>query len=653
MCGIAGVVTNGTGAPASPALVQRMCALIRHRGPDEEGYYNDGLAALGMRRLSIIDVSGGHQPVTNEDGTVWAVFNGEIYNFRQLRSQLESAGHVFTSSSDTETIVHAYEVYGDKFPAYLHGMFSVALWDTRRRRLLLARDRFGKKPLFYALLPSGLIFASELKCLLLHPEFKRVVDPAALDEYLAWRYVPAPRTIFAAACKLRAAHVLSHEMGEVRVQAYWSLPPRQTSSPLSGQARIAAAAELELLIEEAVAKRLVSDVPLGAFLSGGLDSSVVVALMARLTREPVKTFTIGFDDSRFNEAPAARRTARALGTQHQELVVRPDLVNVLPTIVWGMDEPQSDSSAVPTYYVSQLARQHVTVCLTGDGGDEAFAGYDRYRQALAEGAYDRLPIPVRALAGRVATLLPPGVRGKRRLVRVASPWTDRYSLAMSVFDQHERATLYRSEWREALAALQPASHLERLLSEHSHPDVLSAVQWTDIHSYLTDDILAKVDRMSMINSLETRAPLLDHELIEFVFRLPSSAFHDGEVSKLLFRDVARRLLPAELLERPKSGFGIPQDDWLRGPLRTFVREVLLSDSVERRGWFRRAEVERLIREHDTPLFSHGSRLWSLLTLELWAQQFLDTSPTALHAPVETSPTFLLPSHAGHCGICGT
>jgi asparagine synthase (glutamine-hydrolysing) len=630
MCGIAGLVTTGAGAPEAAALVQQMCGLIHHRGPDDEGYFNDDIAFLGMRRLSIIDVAGGHQPVKNERGTVWAVFNGEIYNFRELRRQLEGAGHVFASNSDTETIVHAYEDYGDSFASHLHGMFSIALWDTNRRRLLLVRDRFGKKPLFYARVPSGLLFASELKCFLLHPEFERTIPPAALDEYLAHGYVAAPRSIFSMARKVKPGHFVAYNhRGEVTEQAYWSLAPRQQSGTLSSQAWVEASHELEHLLEQAVSKRLVSDVPLGAFLSGGLDSSVVVALMARLTKEPVRTFTIGFDQPHLNEAPAARRTADALRTRHEELVVRPNLVEVLQPITWGMDEPQGDPSMVPTYYVSRLARQHVTVCLTGDGGDEVFAGYDRYRQAMAEQAYDRLPGPLRVAAARLATSLPARIRGKRRLMRIASSWNRRYRMAMTTFDADERSQLYDPELRSALAEHPAPTELDDLLTAQPHADVLSAVQWTDIHSYLTDDILAKVDRMSMINSLETRAPLLDHELVEFAFRLPSSAFHDGQLGKRLFRDVARRVVPAEVLTRPKSGFDPPQDAWLRGPLKAFAAEVLLDGRLTCRGWFEHAEIARLLREHQTRAFSHGYRIWALMSLELWAQQFLDSPPSAL------------------------
>ncbi len=645
MCGIAGVVSSGSGQRTDPSLVRRMCALIEHRGPDDEGLYDDGVAVLGMRRLSIIDVGGGQQPVRNEDGTIWTVFNGEIYNFRELRAELESIGHVFASHSDTETIVHAYEAYGDDFANHLHGMFSIAVWDARRERLLLARDRFGKKPLFYAHLPSGLVFGSELKCLLQHPEFERTIDPAALDEYLAFGYVAAPRSIFAMARKLRPAHLLIYEAGQVRTYAYWRLPPRRATGELTAVARREAADRLESLLEAAVRKRLISDVPLGAFLSGGLDSSVVVALMARFTGEPVKTFTIGFGDRRFNEAPAARRTARALGTEHHDVVVHPDFDSLLPTIVWGMDEPQGDSSAVPTYYVSQLARQYVTVCLTGDGGDEAFAGYGRYQQAVTEQAYDRLPPLLRTFVGELGARLPDGARGKRRLDRIASSWTKRYASAMTTFGRQERGALYQSDWRQQVPTLQGASHLDMLLAEHPHADLLSAVQWADIHSYLTDDILAKVDRMSMVNSLETRVPLLDHEVVEFAFSLPSTAFHAHGVSKLLFRDVARRLLPPEVLERPKSGFGIPLDDWLRGPLKPLIDEVILGDGLARRGWFKRAQLAGLVREHETRMFSHGSRLWTLLCLELWARQFVDTPPNALTHPgsVGTSASLALRS----------
>jgi asparagine synthase (glutamine-hydrolysing) len=625
MCGIVGLVSDGSG-PVDHTLVSRMCGMLEHRGPDDDGFLRDARVGLGMRRLSIIDIEGGHQPVVSEDGSVSAVFNGEIYNFRELRGELEAHGHTFASRSDSETIVHAYEVFGDDFPSHLHGMFSIALWDSRKCRLLLVRDRFGKKPLFYARLGPGLVFSSELKCLLLHPAFKRDVDPQAIDEYLTFGYVRAPRTIFAGAQKVRPGHLLVFENGQIREEPYWSLAPRSAQGELASEARQNAAERLERLVEEAVRKRLVSDVPLGAFLSGGLDSTIVVAMMARLSTGPVKTFTIALDDPRFDEAPVAARTARVFGTEHHELLVRPDLRQDLPAIVWGMDEPQADPSLVPTYYVSQMARQFVTVCLTGDGGDEAFAGYDRYRQAVAELAYDRLPTGLRVASAWIGARLPTGVRGKRRLGRIGASWERRYAAGLTILDAAERSQLYRPEWRRDVATDQAQSRFISLLDSRRHPDVVSALQWLDIHSYLTDDVLAKVDRMSMINSLETRAPLLDHAVVEFAFSLPASAWHRNGTSKALLRDLALRLVPAELLDRPKSGFGIPHARWLRGPLRPLVDEVLLNGGVARRGWLQPRQIERLVREHNSGVVDHGSALWALLCLELWAVQFLDERP---------------------------
>jgi asparagine synthase (glutamine-hydrolysing) len=632
MCGIAGVLSIGARA-ANEVLVREMCDLMEHRGPDDEGFYASDDVVLGMRRLSIIDVAGGQQPVSNENHSVWAVFNGEIYNFRELRDRLRAAGHTFNSRSDSETIVHAYEEFGLDFPRHLQGMFAIALWDAQRNRLILVRDRFGKKPLFYAAVHDGLVFGSELKCLLHHPQVSRAVDPVALDLYLQVGYVPAPRSILGGVSKLRPAHMLVMEGADRREQAYWKLEPRTARGDLTEPQLTEAAEELEGLLTAAVRRRLVADVPLGAFLSAGLDSSLVVALMARLTGEPVHTFTIGLDEPGMNEAPMAERTAEMLKTHHRTLVVRPDLEDVLGPIVWGMDEPQADSSCVPTYYVSRLAREHVAVCLTGDGGDEIFAGYPRYHFAAREMWFDTLPREVRRTAGALGTLIPAGVRGRGLLTRAALPWQERYSRGMTIFDQRLRHDLYQAAWRSKMPS-ETAGPYVSLLAGKSSADLISALQWADIHSYMADDILAKVDRMSMVNSLETRCPLLDHEVVEFAFGLPSSAFYADGLGKRLLRQVAKRLLPAELLARPKSGFGIPVADWLRGPLRTTLHDVLLGERLASRGWFNRSTLTRLLREHDRGWIDHGQRLWSLLFLELWAEQFLDRP---LHAPASLGP----------------
>jgi asparagine synthase (glutamine-hydrolysing) len=637
VCGIAGMVTRLVGSRPGCELLRAMCSVIEHRGPDDEGYYSAGSVALGMRRLSIIDVDGGQQPVRNENGTVWAVFNGEIYNFRQLRADLEAHGHAFTTNSDSETIVHAYETYGDDFVARLHGMFAIALWDVQRRRLILARDRFGKKPLFYAELSSGLVFGSELKCLLLHPDFDRTIDPLALDEFLAYGYVPAPRTIFARARKVKPAHMLTLADGRLTERRYWHLEPRTQTRKLTPRAWQSAADQLESVIEDAVRNRLISDVPLGAFLSGGLDSSVVVAMMARLTREPVKTFTIGLDDALSNEAPAAARTAATLGTDHHQLIVRPDFQCLLPRIVWGMDEPLADPSVIPTYYVSRLARKHVTVALSGDGGDEAFAGYTRYALTDRELAFDHIPRSVRSLAAAIGEVLPRGVRGKNLLRRLPQHWTRRYALGLTIFPRAERYALYPRDFTAQLQAHDQNGYLEGLFTTTAHADVISALQWVDVHSYLANDILVKVDRMSMINSLETRAPLLDHNVMQLAFELPSEAFYRAGVGKLLFREVARRLVPPELLARPKSGFGIPVSRWLRGELRPLVHAILLDRALLNRAWFDPGYVRHLVKDHESGLFDNGLQIWTLLILEMWAQQYLDQD---LHARAHLASTGL-------------
>jgi asparagine synthase (glutamine-hydrolysing) len=616
-----------------------MCSLITHRGPDEDGFFDGPGVALGMRRLKVIDLSTGRQPLRNEDGSVVVVFNGEIYNFRELRTRLEAKGHQFATRSDTEVIAHAYEEFGDAFPKELAGMFAIALWDQRRRRLILVRDRFGKKPLYYTQSATEVAFASELKCLLAAARLSRELDPAALDQYLGMGYVPAPRTILRDARKLPAGHLLVFEAGALTVSPYWRLEPLSAEHPNPTSSLAEQADQLEALLTAAVEKRLVSDVPIGAFLSGGLDSSVVVAVMARLMREPVRTFTIGFDEPGFSEAPTAERTAHALGTDHRQLVLRPDFEQLLPVIAWGLDEPLGDPSIVPTYYVSRLARERVTVCLTGDGGDELFAGYQRYSRALAEHRYDRLPAGVRKLAGSLSSVLPAGTRGKQRLARLPLGWMDRYAASMVTFPLPARADLYRASWRSNLGRPTAEAHFTSLLNEARRSPLLTALQWTDVQSYLADDILVKVDRMSMLNSLETRAPILDHLVAEWAFRLPPSSHHDGRSAKRVFREVARRLVPDEILHRPKMGFGVPLRAWLRGPLRELSRDALLGNGLARRDWFEPVRLRQLLDRQLSGQFDYAYRVWHLICLELWAQSFLDRPAADLAPPSDMRASY--------------
>jgi len=613
MCGIAGMVVAPGAAPPSAALGSAMNAMIRHRGPDDEGIYCDARALLGMRRLSIIDVAGGHQPMHNADGSVQLVFNGEIYNYRELRAELVARGHVFYSQSDAEVIVQAYEAWGEGCFAHLHGMFAIALWDARRQLLLLARDRYGEKPLYVAELGDRLLFGSELKSLLQVPGLRAELDHDALQGYVAFGYVPSPRCILKGVRKLRPAHYLRYLDGRVSEQAYYTLD----FTPKTGLDETAATEELAHLLDQAVSSRLVSDVPFGAFLSGGLDSSVVVALMARHMSQPVKTFSIGFREAQFNELDDARRVAQHLGTEHHDLVVEPDAVALLQDLVWYLDEPFADASALPTYLVSQLASQHVKMVLSGDGGDEAFAGYGRYLRFLKAQRLGLLK-PMAALAADAAALVLPGGQ-RRRLRRIGQslrlPFPQSYlSVVALTRSDHAQALLGRRDGHyDALslaAARLPDGALDRLIA-------------IDFASYLPDDILVKVDRMAMAHSLESRAPLLDHRLVDFAVRLPPDLRIRGGRGKHLLRRAAERWLPADVLAKKKQGFAVPLATWFRGPLREFAADIIASRAFRERGLVDAQAAERCLAEHVAGNDDLSEPLWLILSLELWARRYLD------------------------------
>jgi asparagine synthase (glutamine-hydrolysing) len=615
MCGITGAV--GDPFP-DRAAADRMCRAIRHRGPDDQGIYYEPPAFLGMRRLSIIDLEGGHQPIGNEDGSVWLVFNGEIYNYRELRPELQARGHRFASQSDSECIVHAYEEYGEACFERLRGMFAIALWDARRKRLLLARDRLGKKPLYYRQAPGGLAFASELKSLLELPEATWPVDRTALRDYLVLGYVPTSRCIFKGVAKLPPAHYLVYEAGALRVCRYWQLrfePKWQEPEPILEE-RLAA------LLDDAVKARLVSDVPFGAFLSGGVDSSLVVALMARHLAMPVRTFTIGFEEPGSDEIPDARVVARHVGTEHVELVAEPDAARLLQDLVWYLDEPFGDSSAIPTFLVSQLARRHVKMVLSGDGGDELFAGYERYARFAVVDRLARIGGPLVASSLNAAAALIPGASARRvrwLAQRVGMPFPASYlsGVALSTREQLEELL------QEPLNGAGLFSSVEGLFLRPGIGTGLDRVMAGDIDSYLPDDILVKVDRMTMASSLEARAPLLDHALVEFAARLPLRLKRRGGRGKYLLRRVAGRLLPASVLTKRKQGFAIPLAAWLRRELRELAQDVFASRAFRERGVFDAAAVERCLADHVSGAADHGEHLWLVLGFEMWARRFTD------------------------------
>jgi asparagine synthase (glutamine-hydrolysing) len=629
MCGIAGIVAPD-GIKADRTLAPSLNRL-RHRGPDAWGTSADDRCVLGHRRLAIIDLSdAGRQPLSNENDTVWITFNGEIYNFQVLRTRLEGLGHRFRTGTDTEVIVHAYEQWGTDCVQYLRGMFAFGVWDQRRRRLFLARDRVGKKPLFYTQQGNCFLFASELQGLLADPEVRREVDTAAIDAYLTWGYVPAPATAFRGISKLPPAHWLTLDVTPegpvVHVERYWSL----AYGPKLRLSEREAAEALREKLTEAVRLRMVSDVPLGAFLSGGIDSSIVVGLMAGLSDQPVRTFSIGFEEAAYNELDHARRVAERWGTQHQEFVVQPDALAILPTLVRHYGEPYADSSAVPTFYVSQLTRREVTVALNGDGGDESFAGYERYLGNRVAERVRRLPGSGWAARG-LARLLPDSLDPKsrlrqvRRFLQVAhQPMAEQYGGWLSFFRPEAKRSLYQSDFRAAMDGADTLDWYGSLFDETRGLDPVDAAMAVDVRSYLPYDLLVKVDITSMANSLEARSPFLDHELMEFAARLPVSLKLRGGTHKYLLKRAFADLLPPENVNRRKMGFGVPVGQWFRGPLRDLLCDSLLSDRCRSRGYFTPSEIKRLVGEHLNGRADHAYPLWSLLMLELWHHEFIDT-----------------------------
>jgi asparagine synthase (glutamine-hydrolysing) len=627
MCGIAGFADSSRSQSAARAeadfsLVHGMCDVIRHRGPDDEGIHVEAGVGLGMRRLSIIDLSTGHQPIHNEDETVWLVFNGEIYNYRELRAELEGHGHRFYTSSDTETIVHAYEQWGEDVFRRLRGMFGIALWDRRNRTLLLGRDRSGMKPLHYAERGGRLYFASEIKSLLSAGAVDREIDLSALDHYLSFLYVPRERSIFKGVRKLPPGHLLRWQEGRIHVRPYWQIAATETFVGSVDEA----AAQLRSVLADAVRSHMVSDVPLGAFLSGGVDSSAVVGLMAEASERPVQTFSIGFDDPRYDELEHARIVARHFNTDHHEFVVRPDGLSILDRLIDHFDEPFADSSAIPTWYVSEIARRHVTVVLSGDGGDELFGGYDRYLPHPRVAQFDRLPLPgARHLAGALWPLLPHGATGRNFLRHVSRDTDARYLESVAFFHQDEKPALYSDDVRRALEGSNPelilGAHFGRFRSLPPH----SRMMKFDFETYLPEDVLTKVDRMSMAHSIESRVPLLDNDVIDFAATLPASFKIQAGRRKHVLKEAVRDLLPAGIIDRKKQGFEIPLGGWFRGGLTGVFSDVLASPRTRQRGYFEPSFVDRIVTEHLTGKRDHTLRLWQLLVFELWHRQHLDTA----------------------------
>ena len=624
MCGICGVLELRSGHGASIPLLGDMLQIIRHRGPDDEGIYVDGAVGLGSRRLSIIDVPGGKQPITNEDGTVIVVFNGEIYNYRELRSRLLRQGHTFATESDTEVIVHLYEDLGNDCVNDLNGMFAFALWDKRNKRILLARDRLGIKPLYYTVADNTLVFGSEIKSILRHPQVQARLDPAALGNYLSLRYVPAPQTMFAGIHALPPGHILSFGQEHLSIRSYWDLS-FTAQEPCATEEDCAE--RLESLLRESVRSQLVSDVPFGAFLSGGLDSSTIVALMSQYLDQPVKTFAVGYEgpDEAYSELPYARLVARQYQTEHHESIVRAqDLIDLAQTVVWHLDQPIADPAVLTNYKVAELAARHVKMVLSGEGGDELFAGYARYSAERISSVARRVPSPVRSLTLAGAARLPGLRRPKIALLALSQPdEVTRLVNWFPLFDFQRKANLlsdgFRAELDESSANLVFAEQLGRT----DATDALGRMLYVDTKLWLPDDLLARGDKTSMANSLEARVPLLDHRLVEFAAGLPAHFKIRRLTRKYLLRKVATPWLPPEVLKRKKQGFPTPMSLWFRGEARDFLRDHLSPEIIRRRGLFAPSFVETLLEEHDSGFADHGNLLWGLVSVELWHRAFLD------------------------------
>ena len=627
MCGITGFVYK-KGRPAERELLEAMNRAIYHRGPDEDGFFSDENVGLAMSRLSIIDLASGQQPIFNADGSKCIVFNGEIYNYQDLRQGLIDRGHELFTKSDTEAVLRLYEEYGAACLQHLRGMFAFAIWDTVKKELFLARDRIGKKPLLFSHQSNGdLIFGSEFRALLRHPSVSREVDYDAIHSYLTYLCIPAPQTGFKSIRKLEPGHWLRWKDGEIETHRYW-LPDFSKKIKISEEDAIV---ETTRLVREATKLRMISEVPLGAFLSGGVDSSMVVALMAQESNAPVKTFSIGFEDQDFSELKYARAVAEHVGAEYNEFIVRPDALEVLPTLIDHYGEPYADSSAVPTYYVSKETRKHVTVALNGDGGDESFGGYERYAAMQAAEIYQRFPAALRKIfiempAGALPSseLKRTRIRDVQRFIMAANlPRSERYYYWMSGIKDSMKNELYTDDFKRKHNGNTPFHFLDQWYKRANGSGLLDSTLLTDQMTYLPNDLLVKVDIASMANSLEARSPFLDHKVIEFAASLPENLKMRRFQTKFLLKKAAARLVPRSVIYRQKMGFGVPIGRWFRGEMKYFVHSVLLSERAKNRGILDPTVVARWIDEHETATADHTYHIWGLLMLELWFQRFID------------------------------
>jgi asparagine synthase (glutamine-hydrolysing) len=627
MCGICGV-TGPDSAAIPMELVQRMARTMRHRGPDDEGYHFESGVGLGFQRLSIVDLPGGAQPLSNEDDRLWLVFNGEIYNFQALRQSLESTGrHRFKTRSDTEVILHLYEDHGERCVDFLRGMFSFAIWDNQKKSLFIARDRMGKKPLYYTQAGGCFLFASELRALLQHPAVKKTVDPAAIDLYLTYQYIPSPWTIFEGIKKLPPAHTLLWTTNSLTIKRYWdpAFSPKTTLSFREGQD------QMMVKLREATALRMFSDVPMGAFLSGGIDSSAIVGLMSEASTRPVQTFSIGFEETEFSELPYARIVAKRFQTDHHELIVKPDAAAMIPLMVQHYGEPFADSSALPSFYLSELTRKTVKVALSGDGGDETLAGYTRYRAQAILHLWNHLPQSVRNYLTIFSTQRLNGEESRNLLQKIyralsfaGTTDANLYLHLVSIFSTNQKKILYTPSFHDHLQKFHADQYLLQIMSAGDGLRGIDRWLYTDMRSYLPECLMTKVDIASMANSLEVRSPFLDHEFIELIATFPSSwKWHGLFKGKYILAQALQGWMPAEILRRKKMGFGLPVAQWFRGPLKSFLEDNLCSSRAQSRGLFEPAFVRRLFDEHIIRKADHSYRLWTLMMLEQWYREFMD------------------------------
>ena len=620
MCGIAGIILKDPTICIDVSQIEKMCDAIYHRGPDEWGHFVKGPVGIGMRRLSIIDLAGGSQPIHNEDRTLWIVFNGEIYNYRDLRCLLEKKGHSFYTNSDTESIIHLYEQYGEDCVKHLRGMFAFAIWDAKTETLFLARDRLGIKPLHYYDGGNYFVFGSEIKSILACDDVPREVHKNSIVNYLAYGYVPEPDTMFEGIRKLPPGHVLICRKGSFKTRKYWDvefsygrLQPEEYYIE-----------KILSLLDEAVRIRLISEVPLGAFLSGGIDSGVVVALMARNMDEPVKTFSIGFDNQKYNELPFARKIAERYGTDHHEEIVRPDAEAVINDLIRQFDEPFADSSAIPTYYVSRMTRKWVTVSLSGDGGDEVFAGYGRYRDGLPATYTRWIPGAIRKpLFHTLSRILPEGFPAVSTLRYAGYEDDDRYIWKMTKGLPMIHDRVFSRDFRKSVHTTDPSNACRKYLETACGLAPISRRQYLDMKTYLPGDILTKVDRTSMMVSLEARVPILDHKLVEFAATIPPAVLFNGQKPKYLFKKVAERLLPKETVNRPKMGFAIPIAQWIKKEWKDLSHDLVLGEKARKRNILNSDYTKRLMSEHKMGRRPHDNTIWTLMVLELWFREFID------------------------------